>query len=211
MSNAKIVAEKRDTFGTRSVRQMRRDGHVPGVIYAGGEEAVHIKFEVKELSRFLNQAHGLVDLEIEGEKKPHKCILKDVQYNPITDVPMHIDFLGVTLGTKLQMSVSLSMVGSAAGVRVGGTLEQVLRELSIECLPKDIPDSLEVDVSELEIGDSIHVSELSFDNVEILSDPSETVVQVIAPRTVDVDDEPTDEEIETEGEDEEGEDEEGKE
>lgn len=205
MSNAKIVAEKRDTFGTRSVRRMRREGQVPGVIYAGGEEAIHLSFEVKEVSRFLNHAHGLVDLEISGEKTPHKCILKDVQYNPITDVPMHVDFLGVTLGTKLQMTVSLNLVGSSAGVKLGGTLDQVLRELNIECLPKDIPDSLDVDVTELNIGDGIHVSDLSFEKVEILNDPSDTVVQVIAPRLVDVDDEIAEEAEEVVDEESEGE------
>ncbi|HQU73340.1 MAG TPA: 50S ribosomal protein L25 [Calditrichia bacterium] len=183
MSTVSIQAEKRENFGSRSTRQLRRDGMVPGVIYAGGEEALPLTFVQSDINHFLNAAHGLIDLEVKGEKSPRKCILKDVQFDPRTDLAIHLDFLGVTLGEALELTVPLHLTGNAPGVKNGGILDHLLREITIKCLPLNIPDSLEVDISGLEMGGAIHVGDLSFENIEILDDPEESVVHVSAPRS----------------------------
>lgn len=182
MAAVVIEAQKRDVSGTRNARRYRREGKVPGVFYIGGSEAVHLLFDAKQLTYFLNHAHGLVDLEVSGEKSPFKCVLKDVQYHPVNEEPLHVDFLGVRMGEKLQLSISLVLRGTPEGVKSGGILEQVIRELEIECLPKDIPDHLEFDVSHLGVGKSVHVEDLQFENVTILNDPNDTIALVELPK-----------------------------
>lgn len=185
MSAVVIEAQKRDESGSNNARRYRRAGKVPGVFYIEGSETVHLLFDAKQLTYFLNHAHGLVDLEISGEESAVKCVLKDVQYHPVNEEPLHVDFLGVKMGEKIQLAISLVLRGTPEGVKTeGGILEQVIRELDIECLPKDIPDHLEVDVSHIEVGKSVHVSELSFENITILNDPTETIALVELPKAV---------------------------
>jgi len=183
MSAVVIEAQKRDESGSSNARRYRREGKVPGVFYISGSEAVHLLFDAKQLTYFLNHAHGLVDLEITGEKSAFKCVLKEVQYHPVNEEPLHVDFLGVKMGEKIQLAISLVLRGTPEGVKTGGgILEQVLRELDIECLPKDIPDHLEVDVSHIDVGKSVHVSDLEFENITILNDPTETIALVELPK-----------------------------
>ena len=184
MSVVAIEAKKRETSGSRKARSMRREGIVPGVIYSEGKEAVSLAFDFRELSYFLYHAHGLVDLKIEGEKAVQKCVLKEVHYHPVTESVMHVDFYGVNMSETLQISVPINLVGTPEGLKMGGILEQTLRELRIECLPADIPDGFEVDISGLELGDTMHVSNLSFENITILNDESEAIAQVRLPRIV---------------------------
>lgn len=205
MSVVGIEATKRESSGTKNARAMRRDGKVPGNFYTAGKEAISLVFDTREMSYFLNHGHGLVDLKVEGEKSVRKCVLQEVQYDPVTEDVLHVDFLGVKMGEKMQLTVPLSFAGNPVGVRHGGLLQEVLRELNIECLPKDIPDVIEVDVSELEIGDSIHISDLSFPNITILNDPNDAVAMVIMPRVVVEAEE--EEEAEIDGEEQDGEEE----
>ncbi len=178
MSTVVLEAKKREALGTSNSRRFRRDGMTPGVFYHHGEDAMPLVFDSKALTSFVNHARGLVDLALENEKKPLKCVVKDIQYHPITEEVVHIDLLGVKMGEKLQIAVPIVFDGTPVGLKQGGVLQQILRELNIECLPKNIPDNLHIDISELGIGDSIHISDLSFDNVEILNDPSEAVALV---------------------------------
>jgi large subunit ribosomal protein L25 len=182
MAAVVIEAKKREEIGSGNARKFRREGKVPGVFYIDGQDSIPILFDHKELNYFLNHAHGLVDLEISGEKAPLKCVLKEVQYHPVTEEPLHVDFLGVKMGEKIQLSVPLVLRGTPEGLKAGGILEHLIRELEVECLPKDIPDNLEVDVSGLSVGKSIHVGDLQFENVLILDDPGETVALVEMPR-----------------------------
>jgi large subunit ribosomal protein L25 len=182
MAAVVIEAEKRESSGSGNARKYRRAGKVPGVFYIDGKDSISLLFEHKKLSYFLSHAHGLVDLEISGEKAALKCVLKEVQYHPVTDEPIHVDFLGVKMGEKIQLSVPLILRGTPEGIKAGGILEHLIRELEIECLPKDIPDNLEVDVSGLSVGKSLHVRDLQFENILILSDPGETIALVELPR-----------------------------
>ncbi len=175
MATIQLDALPRTEFGSAIARRMRRAGQVPGVVYMGGDDAAAIAFDSLTLTNFLNNAYGLIDLKVKGVKEPFKCVVKDVQFDPITDQVIHIDFQGVKMGEKMQTTVPLVLKGTPAGTKFGGILSQVLRELDIECFPKDLPDYLEVDISEMNVGDALHVSDLSFENITILASETSTV------------------------------------
>jgi len=183
MSIVGIEAKKRTAFGKRDVKKIRQVGAVPGIFYISGEETVHLAFDNKGLSQFLNRGHGLVDLNIDGEKSARKCVLKSVQYHPVTEDVLHVDFLGVKMGEKLQLAVPVVLTGEPVGEKTGGILQLILRELQIECLPKDIPNQIEIDVSHLDIGDTLFVKDLKLENLTILTDPSEAVANVDVTRS----------------------------
>jgi large subunit ribosomal protein L25 len=207
---AVIEAKKRDLVGKKSAKNYRNEGYIPGVYYFHGNEAVSLLFDAKKLTQLLMGHRGLIDLKIEDEKEPLKCFLKDFQQDPVTDTPIHVDFQGVKMGEKIIIEVPLVVKGTPVGVKAGGIMEHITRDLEIECLPKDLPEILEVDVSQLEIGDSIHINDLNYENIRILNDPDDTVILVEAPRIV-VEEEVVEEELtepELIGEEKEGEEEE---
>lgn len=204
MSDA-VVAQIREERGRRLIGRMRREGRIPGIFYLHGEDPLSLSFDGKNLSYFISHNRGLMDLQIEGEKSARKVILKDVQYDPITENVMHVDFMGVVMGEKMTVSVALSLIGEAIGVKNGGRLASPLREVTVECLPKDIPEVLEVDISELKIGDSIHIEDLKFENVEIQADPRDLVAAVETSRVAEVEETDEDEEGTEEAEGAEGE------
>ncbi len=177
-----IKARKRALVGKKSSKRLRRNGLVPGVFYEKGKPALHLTFDKKDLQYFLSHTHGLVDIHIEGNQKPLKCVLKDVQYHPVTDEVVHVDFQGVTMGEKIAVTVPLVLRGTPKGVKEGGLLEHMIRELEIECLPSHLPEQLEIDVSGFKIGDALHVKDLSFENIRILDDPHEVILVIEAPR-----------------------------
>lgn len=188
-----IEAKKRKSVGKKSTKKHRSEGYIPGVYYFRGNEAMPLLFDSLKMTQFLRGHRGLLDLKIEGEKEPLKCFLKEYQRDPVTDDPIHVDFQGVKMGEKIIVSVPLLVQGTPVGVKNGGVLEHITRELEIECLPSHLPETLELDVSHLEIGDSIHIEELNFENIRILDDPETTVVLVEMPRIM-VEEEPTEEE-----------------
>jgi large subunit ribosomal protein L25 len=124
-------------------------------------------------------------LEIEGEKQAKKCVIKEIQRDPVTGNFLHVDFLGVKMGEKIIVNVPLVLKGTAPGIKAGGIVEHLFRELEIECFPRHLPERLEVDVSTMEIGDSIHIKDLAFENIQIIDDPDETVVILEAPRVIE--------------------------
>jgi large subunit ribosomal protein L25 len=215
---AVIEAKRRDAVGKKNSKKHRNEGLTPGVYYFHGNEAVPILLDSLKLTHFLTGHRGLIDLKIEGEKEPLKCFLKEYQVDPVTDIPIHIDFQGVKMGEKMTVGVPVVLRGTPAGVKAGGIMEHITREFEIECLPSHLPEILEVDVSQLNIGDSIHIKELNFENIRILDDPDETVVLVEAPRIVVEEEVAAEEEMaepeligeEKEGEEGEGEEEEEK-
>lgn len=179
-----IEAKKRDGLGKKNTKKQRNEGFTPAVYYFHGNEAMPLLLDSLKLTQFLTGHRGLIDLKIEGEKEVLKCFLKEYQVDPVTDVPIHVDFQGVQMGEKITINVPVILRGTPAGVKVGGIMEHITRELEIECLPSHLPEILEVDVSQLNIGDSIHINELNYENIRILDDPDETVVLVEAPRIV---------------------------
>lgn len=193
MSDIKLPAKKREITTKGAVNQARKAGFVPGVFYSKGVDPV--SFTVSELALkpfvYTSETH-LISLEIEG-MEPVRCILKSVQFDPVTDRIIHVDLYGVTVGQKLQIQVPVQISGSAIGVKEGGKLQVQLHKIEVECLPKDIPDSIQIDVSALDMGDSIHASEIKIDNVEIITPADVVVVTVTAPKAVAEDEEETEE------------------
>ena len=181
-----VEAQKRESIGKGRAKRLRREGFIPGVFYERGEPAIHLQFEKKKIHSLIGHAHGLLDLKIKGEKRPRKCVVKEVQYDPVTDEIIHLDFQGVTMGEKITVTVPLVLKGTPAGVKAGGILEHLIHELEIECYPKDLPEQLELDISHLEVGDSLHIKDLHFENVRILDDPTEVVVLIAAPKVAEV-------------------------
>lgn len=170
------LAAGRRAVGTKSINtQLRVKGNVPGIYYSRQDSPVPI-FVAENLINplvFTSDTH-IIDLKIEGEE-PKECIIKDVQFDPVTDRIVHFDLQGIVKGEKIQIEVPIVFKGSAEGVRMGGVLQEFLHKLRIECFPSDLPEHIEVDISELKFGHSIHVSDIISEKFTILH-PSETVL-----------------------------------
>jgi len=180
MDGITLDAQPRDT-GKRATKAIRRAEEVPCVLYGQHTDPVHFRVPILDLRSLIYTAEThVVSVNVGGES--HDAIVKNIDFHPVTDVPIHMDFLALTAGETLDMVIPVVTVGIAAGVKAGGILSQPLNELEVRCLPKDIPGQIEIDVASLEIGDSVHVSDLEVENVEILTDEARTVVSITAPR-----------------------------
>ena len=201
------VAPRAD-FGSRASRRMRRDGVVPGVVYSGGSEAKPFQVSEREVRNITSEGAALFDLEIEGSKAI-PVVIKEEQLHPVRGSLQHIDLQQVRLDEKIQAEVALELEGAdtAPGVKGGGVLEHVTREITVEALPTDIPDNIVVDVSEMEINDTLQLSIVTPpDGVTFVADEPEevTIVTLSPPRVEEVEPE-VEEETELVGEGEEGE------
>jgi len=198
-----LSVEERPERGSREARRLRRAGFVPGVLYgASHTETVSFKVGERELRRVLVDGSALIDVKI-GAEKSVPVIVKDQQIHPVRDHVMHIDLLEVRLDEKIHATVSVELHGGeeAPGVKEGGVLEHVTRELNIEALPTDIPEKIEVDVSGLDIAATLMLSEISAPaGVEFLDDLEETTVATIVVPT-EVEEPEIEEETEVVGED----------
>ncbi|MBZ0265722.1 50S ribosomal protein L25 [bacterium] len=191
---------RRKTEKKSDTKNLRKAEIVPGVFYISGKEAVSLQFDLKELKAMLADRPPLVRVDWgKTEDEGHECMIRELQWHPVTQELMHIDFMGVTRGVKVHTTVPIDIVGTPEGAKSGGILQTILTEVDIICFPKDIPRFLEVDVSHLEIGDSIHLSDISREEIEWESSEDRTVVSVVPPTILKTD------------EDEEGEDEFGEE
>jgi len=185
-----LEANERKT-GSKSIKKIqRKSGRIPGVFYSKNNKSISLDVSERIIKPlvFTAETH-LIGLKIDD--KEFDCIIKDVQFDPVTDRIVHFDLLGLTSGEKFALEVPLIVKGSAVGVKDGGVLQHHLHKIEIECLPTDIPRHLEVDVTDLKLGDSIHVSDLSFEKITILSQPTSVVASVNHPK---VEKEPTPEE-----------------
>ena len=182
--------------GSRSARRLRREGLVPGVIYGGDGEPTHFAVDARILRNTLAHSGAILEVSIDGAGG-EPVLVKDLQRHPVRGNTVHVDLLRVNMAEKIQTTVTLELVGAedAPGVDEGGVLNQETRELNIEALPGDIPDSITFDVSRMEMNATVTLSALTApDGVELLDDPEETVIATITPPTL----EPVEEEIETE-------------
>jgi large subunit ribosomal protein L25 len=185
----KLIVTQRERTGSRETRRLRKEGIVPGVLYGTGEP-VAIAVAERELRRALTGAgglHSILDVEIDGVGKTHPSILKDYQLDNVRGGVTHVDLQEVRLDRAITASVTVMLVGgeNSPGVREGGVLSQPLRELSIEALPLEIPEHLDLDVSGLAIGDALRVADVAVpDGVKVLDEPETTVASVTAPTRV---------------------------
>ena len=184
-----VSAEKRTEKGKNVNRRLRVAGRIPGVLYGGSKEPVPVAVSPKDISAVLRSASGentLFDLDLGGTRR--KVILKEYQLEPLKGRLLHADFYEVALDKTLEVKVHVEVTGTPVGVKVqGGILDFVTRELEIECLPTDIPEKIVVDVSELELGKHIRVSDLKLsDKLTMLTEPDIVIVHVVAPRAEEV-------------------------
>jgi large subunit ribosomal protein L25 len=188
----------REAAGSRQARRLRRTGEIPGVVYGGGEDPLSFAVAERTLRHALADAGAVMDLTIEGGGST-PVVVKELVRHPVTNVMVHIDLLRVRLDVKIQATVFLELTGvdDAPGIKDGGVLEQQLRELNIEALPNDIPDSLTHDVSEMQIGDTLIVEALTAPAALTLLDEPESVVATLSPPRLQVE---AEDEIEAETE-----------
>ena len=182
MAEKILKATRREITTKGAINQLRKDGFVPGIFYLKGKDEIVFSVEEVVLNKFVFTSEtNVIQFTIEGEE-PLSCIIKDIQFDPVTDRVVHFDLQGLTLGQTLQLEIPLSFIGSAVGVKEGGILQEQLHKLEVECLPRDIPQNLEIDVTELSLGNSIHVRDLEFENIKILNSDDTSVVSVVQPR-----------------------------
>ena len=160
----KLKAEPRSTVGRSAVRKLKARGFIPAVIYGGTDKPQPLQVSARDINAMMSQASGenvLVELEIGGGGQSRTALVQEVQHSPIRGEIRHVDFHAISMDQMIQAEVPLEPLGTAVGVKTfGGLLEQSLRALAIECLPVDLPDRITVDISHLNIGDSIHVRDI---------------------------------------------------
>jgi len=191
------VKERKET-GTRKVNYLRKEGWIPGVLYGHGEKSKLIMIKEDELKNVLRKMHSeatLLSLDYEGKKL--RVLMREISRNPLTEKLLHVDFQHIHENEEINVHVIIEYQGKPKGVEEGGVVNIEHRDLMVKCLPKDIPEKIIVDVSPLEMGQSIHISDLNIpEGVKVEEDPSATVVNILSPRKI-VEVTPVEEEIPT--------------
>ncbi len=217
MSEIIVNAVSREKGSSNEARRLRRAGKLPAVVYGGAKDSIAVTLEPRELLKILKSDSGqntVFQVKIGDEGAAETVMVFDYQVDPIRHHLTHADLVRISMDKAIEVSVQLVFSGEPEGVKIdGGVLDQAMREVSVECLPTDIPESLEVDVSELEIGDSVRVVDIKLPpNVKVLIDEDTTLASVVPPVSEEdleapVEEVPFGEEVEPElvGEDEEGE------
>ncbi len=188
MEHMKLEVNKRENSGKQACRKIRKSGFVPAVVYGLEEEPmpVEVSFGDIESARRSGGEHAVIDLMVksgESGEKTVPVIVRDEQFHPVKGELLHIDFYRVSLTKEITSEVPLETYGEPAGFQFGGILEHSLRELEVKCLPDRLPEKIELDVSALNIGDSLHVSDITaLEGVEILNEEDMMVVSLIPPR-----------------------------
>lgn len=182
MEKQALKANIRTEISKSSRSTLRRSGKVPGVFYSRVNKPISIEVFEKAIKPFVFTAKThLISLEVENDKN-YDCVVKDVQFDPVTESIVHFDLLGLIEGEKFQLEVPIQYKGTAIGIKEGGIVQQVLHKLEIECFPNDIPQFLTIDITNLKLGESIHPTDLSFENISILTPPETVVVAVVHPK-----------------------------
>ena len=178
MEKVTLEANERKSISKSSRSDLRKNGRVPGIYYSKHSNPIPVDVLERTINPlvFTSKTH-LISLKLEGHEELD-CIIRDIQFDPVTDRVIHFDLFGLTTGEKLQLEIPVQLKGTAAGIKEGGVLQHFLHKLDIECLPKDIPGHIEVDISALQIGDSIHVKDISLPDIEILNSEDSMIVMV---------------------------------
>ncbi len=185
-----IKAQLRTKEGKSSTKKVRKEGNIPSVLYGMKEQTVPLKMDAKTFAKMLSHLEGkhpIVKLEIEGDAHlDSPAIIKEIQRDPVSNSIIHVDFQKIRLDQKIHTSVPVILVGQSEGVKMGGVLDHQLRELEIECLALQIPVHIEIDVTNLILGHSIHVADITPpEGVKILTDSDRVVVSIHVPRTLE--------------------------
>lgn len=196
MERYSLKATVREETGKGVARKLRRDGLIPAVVYGKTRNPQPLIVNPEDLKHKMS-GNAIFDMVLEGGEAEEKetVMIKEVQKDPIKGNLIHLDFQHISMDEKITISVVINLVGDAPGVSDGGVLQQLLRELDIECLPLDIPNAIEVDVSNLEINNSLMVSDIEVpENIDVVTPLDETVVTIVVP-TEEVEEEETEEEF----------------
>lgn len=182
MKEYQIEIVRREELGKRDVRRLRKDGLIPGIYYAPDQEqAMPFKVDAKELREALHSEALIYHVNIGDQRK--NVLIKEIQYHPVTDEILHVDFKGIQMDERVEVKVPIHIIGRATGVKdEGGQLHQTLMELDIRCLASEIPAHFEVDITELHLGDTIHAIDVEIGAVELVNSPDSMVVSVAHPR-----------------------------
>lgn len=179
MDAINLAAESRET-GKKASRAVRRSGHVPCVLYSRDTDPVSFQVPALPLKRIaFSRSASLVNIQMDGQS--WECILKDFDLDPVTDEPLHADFQVLQSGERINLTVPIHYHGTPFGQTEGGDTQYIMHEIAISCLPQDIPAYIDVDVSDLDIGESIHVYDIQEEGVEFEAAAEQTLVTVVAP------------------------------
>jgi large subunit ribosomal protein L25 len=204
LEQLQLKATVRKSFGNGPARALRRRGEIPAVLYGRKTDPIALSVNVRELEGFARQGNlgqMLFNIVIEnGKTQTRKVMVKDLQTHPVTRDFLHVDFYEIDMQRKIKIGVPIATTGQSVGVERGGILQIIRRELELFCYPDKIPPEVVIDITDLDIGDSIHVEEIPLEgDVEVDAEVNFTVLTVVAPR-VEVEPEPEEEEAEIEGE-----------
>lgn len=182
MSEINLKAKKREEYKESTLNQIRKKGVIPGIYYGHGVGNINIAATEIDLRPIIytTESH-IVNLSFDGDAASYSCILKDVQFHPVTDKPLHFDLIALKEGETITIEVSVQLIGNAQGIRDGGILQHILHKLDVECLPKNIPSHIDVEITNMNINDSVKVSDLKLDNIKILNDENASIVSIVPP------------------------------
>jgi len=188
MKELNLTVEKRDGTGKGENRRLRRDGDIPAVIYGPDTAPIPVKVNYRNLYRLMHDVpmNTIINLDISGDDQPaRKVLIRELQKDPVTGSLLHLDFHHIPMDKPITLTVPIITVGIPVGVKTfGGIVQHTRRDIDISCLPTNIPDKVEIDISELNVGESIHVSDIQLENVTILTKSSRTLVTVVAPTVI---------------------------
>ena len=189
MDNVSIVVHKRDVTGTRAAKRMRKSGLIPGVIYGHGKDAVLIAVEPHVLRDALGTSagtHAVLDVTLEGQKRGHKAIVKELVLDRVKSNVIHVDLQEIRLDETIESTVSVHFEGEAKGVKAGGMLDESTREVTVKGIVTAIPEHLALDISELDMNETLKVADLQVpEGIEVLDDPEVVLCSVLPPRKVE--------------------------
>ncbi|HEY3250042.1 MAG TPA: 50S ribosomal protein L25 [Ignavibacteria bacterium] len=187
MASSSLSAQKRGDLSNSATKELRRMGNVPGVFYRKDSGSIPISVKNTALNPFVYTSEvKIINLNIEGTDTPYNCILKEIQFDPVSDKPIHFDLLGISAHEKIKIEVPLVLAGTPAGVKDGGIVQHTLHSIEIECLPENIPPQIEVNIESLMIGDSVQIKDIPVKNFEILDSPESTIVSILPPAVEEV-------------------------
>lgn len=189
MDNIELNATTRTTTGNGPARALRREGRIPAILYGPGSEANMISISAMDLETILKEGsvgRSIFNLAIDGGKDTKAAMIKELQTHPVNQTILHIDFYEVSMKRKVKVNVPVVTTGKSVGVEMGGMLQLIRRELEVFCLPNAIPNEITIDISDLDIGHSVHVEDIPVDeNVEIPHEVNFTILTVLAPKAVE--------------------------
>lgn len=187
-STVQLNGTLRQDRGKGAARKIRATEHIPGIIYGKGREPMMVTLQAREFLRMVSGhsiSNLIVDVQVEGEKVV-KTLIREVQVDPVSGQVLHVDLNEISLTDRIEVEIPIELEGIPSGVKnSGGILQHPIRTLAIKCLPQDMPDSVRIDVTELEIGDAIKVESITLENVEILVDLETTLASVIPPTKIE--------------------------